>query len=166
VTRYTVGALRPEDRDEIYRFLSEDAYWSLGMPRDVFDRAIANSLSFVARTVGNPSRTGTSRGGEVAGYARVVTDKATWAWLCDVFVLPAHRGKGVSKLLMDAVIAHPELQGLRNFVLATRDAHGLYAKYGFTPLAEPERWMAIRKPYRQTHQRYVGTASEFDSARI
>jgi GNAT superfamily N-acetyltransferase len=148
VTDYVVGELRPEDRDAIYRFLSEEAYWSKGIPRDVFDRAVANSLSFVARTVDDSSRSDASRGGQVAGYARVVTDKATWAWLCDVFVLPAHRGKGVSKLLMDAVVAHPDLQGLRNFMLATRDAHGLYAKYGFTPLAEPERWMAIRKPYR------------------
>jgi GNAT superfamily N-acetyltransferase len=147
VTAYAVGDLRPEDRDAIYRFLSEEAYWSVGLPRDVFERAVANSLSFVARIV-DTSRAGGARAGEVAGYARVVTDKATWAWLCDVFVLPAHRGKGVSKLLMDAVVAHPELQGLRNFVLATRDAHGLYAKYGFTPLAEPARWMAIRKPYR------------------
>ena len=125
------------DRDVVYRFLAEDAYWSQGMPRDVFERAVDNSLSFVAYA-----------GDEVAGYARVVTDKATFAWLCDVFVLPAHRGNGMSRLLMDAVMAHPDLCGLRNVLLATRDAHGLYAKYGFTALAEPARWMAIRRPYR------------------
>jgi GNAT superfamily N-acetyltransferase len=103
----------------------------------VFERAVENSLSFAAYA-----------GDDVVGYARVVTDKATFAWLCDVFVVSAHRGRGVSRLLLDAVMAHPDLQGLRNVVLATRDAHGLYAKYGFAPLDEPVRWMAIRRPYR------------------
>jgi len=121
----------------VYRFLSEDAYWSKGMPRDAFDRALANSISFAAYS-----------GDGFVGYARVVTDKATFAWLCDVFVVEAHRGHGVSKLLLDAITAHPDLQGLRNVLLATRDAHGLYARYGFAPLAEPGRWMAIRRPYR------------------
>jgi GNAT superfamily N-acetyltransferase len=137
VKSYRVTDLRPEDRDVVYRFLSEDAYWSRGMPRDVFDRAIANSLSFAAYA-----------GDEIAGYARVVTDKATFAWLCDVFVLEAHRGRGVSKLLMDAVTGHPDVAGMRNVLLATRDARGLYARYGFAPLVEPGRWMAIRRPYR------------------
>lgn len=138
MTSYRVATeLVDRDRDRVYRFLSEDAYWSQGLPRDVFDRAVDNSLSFAAYD-----------GDELVGYARVVTDRSTYAWLCDVFVLPAHRSRGVSKLLMTTVMAHPELQGLRNFVLATRDAHGLYAKYGFTPLQQPERWMAIRKPYR------------------
>src|SRR5438552_19135369 len=108
---YRVADLRPSDRDAVYRFLSEDAYWSKGMPRDAFDRALANSISFAAY-----------QDAEIAGYARVVTDKGTFAWLCDVFVLEAHRGPGVSKLLMDAVVAHPDLQGLRNFLLATRAA--------------------------------------------
>jgi GNAT superfamily N-acetyltransferase len=134
---YTVGDLRPADRDLVYRFLSQDAYWSQGLPRDIFDAAAANSMSFAAHA-----------GEELVGYARVVTDRATFAWLCDVFVLPAHRGNGVSKRLMDAVMAHPELARVRTFMLATRDAHGLYAKYGFAPLAEPTRWMAIRRPYR------------------
>jgi GNAT superfamily N-acetyltransferase len=120
----------------VYRFLSEEAYWSQGLPRDVVDRSIDNSINFAARD-----------GEEIVGFARVVTDRATFAWLCDVFVLPDHRGNGVSTLLMDAVMAHPDLQGVRNFMLATRDAHGLYTKYGFAPLAEPQRWMAIRKPY-------------------
>ena len=136
--RYHIATqLAGGDRDVVFRYLYEEAYWSKGLPRDVFERAIDNSLSFVA--YGED---------EVAGYARVVTDKATFAWLCDVFVLPLHRGNGVARLLMDAVMAHPELQGLRNFMLATRDAHGLYEKYGFAPLAEPARWMVIRKPYR------------------
>ncbi|HEY3218431.1 MAG TPA: GNAT family N-acetyltransferase [Candidatus Limnocylindria bacterium] len=137
MTGYAVGDLRPVHRDAVYRFLSQDAYWSEGLPRDVFDRSIENSLNFAAVA-----------GEKVVGFARVVTDRATFAWLCDVFVLAEHRGKGVSKLLMDAVMAHRDLARVRNFMLATRDAHGLYAKYGFAPLAEPGRWMAIRRPYR------------------
>ncbi len=165
VSRYAVGELRLRDRDAVYRFLSEEAYWSQGLPRDIFDRALDNSLSFAAysgREATSEEGEATSEEGEatseegeatseeqeLAGYARVVTDKATYAWLCDVFVLPAHRGNGVSKLLMDAVMAHPDLGRVRTFMLATRDAHGLYERYGFTPLAEPGRWMAIRRPYR------------------
>jgi GNAT superfamily N-acetyltransferase len=122
------------DRDAVYRYLHDEAYWSQGVSRETFDRALDNSLNFTAL-----------RGSTVVGFARVVTDRATFAWLCDVFVLPAHRGHGVSRRLMDAVMRHPELAGLRNFLLATRDAHGLYEKFGFTPLAEPRRWMVIRR---------------------
>jgi GNAT superfamily N-acetyltransferase len=143
VTSYTVGDLSPEHRDAVYRFLSQEAYWSKGVPRDIFDRSIANSLNFAAVA----GRDATSEEQDVVGFARVVTDGATFAWLCDVFVLSGHRGNGVSKLLIDAVMAHPDLARVRNFMLATRDAHGLYAKYGFGPLAEPARWMAIRRPY-------------------
>ena len=143
MTAYVVADLRPNDRDVVYRFLSEEAYWSMGLPRDIFDRAIENSLTFAAYATGQANAED-----QVAGFARVVTDHATFAWLCDVFVLPEHRGNGVSKVLMDSVMAHPDLAGVRNFMLATRDAHGLYAKYGFAPLAEPDRWMAIRRPYR------------------
>jgi GNAT superfamily N-acetyltransferase len=125
------------DRDAVYRYLHDEAYWSQGVARDIFERALDNSLNFTAL-----------RGTQLAGFARVVTDRATFAWLCDVFVLPAHRGRGVSRHLMDAVMAHPDLASLRNFLLATRDADGLYEKFGFTPLAEPQRWMAIRRPYR------------------
>ena len=136
--RYHVATqLAARDREVVFRFLTEETYWAAAIPRDVFERAVDNSISFVAYD-----------GDEFAGYARVVTDKATFAWLCDVFVVSLHRGNGVARLLLDAVMAHPDLQGLRNFMLATRDAHGLYAKYGFTPLAEPARWMAIRRPYR------------------
>jgi len=144
VTTYAVGELRPEHRDAVYRFLSQDAYWSQGLSRDIFDRSIENSVNFAAVA----GREVTSKDQELVGFARVVTDRATFAWLCDVFVLPEHRGNGVSKLLMDAVMAHTDLAKVRNFMLATRDAHGLYAKYGFAPLAEPARWMAIRRPYR------------------
>ena len=140
--RYEVADLRPEDHDAVYRFLSQ-AYWSQGLPRAIFDAAIKGSLCFAAyaqNDTGDERRT-------LAGFARVVTDRATFAWLCDVFVLLEHRGKGVSKLLMDAVMAEPDLARVRNFMLATRDAQGLYTRYGFAPLAEPRRWMAIRRPY-------------------
>ncbi len=123
------------DRDLIHAWLSRESYWAAGIPRDVLERGIANSLNF-----------GAYEGRAQVGYARVVTDRATFAWLCDVFVHPDHRGKGVSRLLLAAVMAHPDLAGLRNFLLATRDAHGLYARFGFAPLGEPGRWMAIRKP--------------------
>jgi GNAT superfamily N-acetyltransferase len=120
------------DRDLAYEFLSQ-SYWSKGIPRHVFERAIANSLCFSLY-----------EGDHQIGFARVVTDRATFAYLADVFVLPAHRGRGLSKLLMETIVAHPDLQGLRRWVLVTRDAHRLYARYGFTPLAKGagymERW--------------------------
>ena len=130
------------DRELVWRFLHDEAYWSAGVPRDVVERAIDGSICFSAFE-GDPDTSAPQ-----VGFARVVTDKATFAWLCDVFVLPQHRGQGVARRLMDAVMAHPDLQDLRNVMLATRDAHGLYAQYGFVPLAEPARWMAIRRPYR------------------
>ena len=143
VGQYVVSSdARQVDRDLVWRFLHDEAYWSAGVPRDVVDRAIDESICFSAFD-GDPDR-----GAAQVAFARVVTDKATFAWLCDVFVLADHRGKGVAKQLMDAVMSHPDLQGLRNLLLATRDAHGLYARYGFAPLAEPARWMAIRRPYR------------------
>jgi GNAT superfamily N-acetyltransferase len=132
------------DREAVYAYLRDEAYWSKGLPREVFDRSVDGSICFAAL------RRGGSGAHQLVGFARVVTDRATFAWLCDVFVLPAHRGKGVSRLLMAAVVAHPDLGGLRNFLLATRDAHGLYEKFGFRSLAEPQRWMAIRRPYRST----------------
>jgi GNAT superfamily N-acetyltransferase len=137
VSDYAVRHLDPRDHDAVFRFLSEEAYWSQGLPRAIFDAAIAHSTSFAAY-----------QGEQLAGFARVVTDHATFAWLCDVFVLPEHRGKGVSKMLMDTVMSRPDLKMVRNFMLATRDAHDLYARYGFAPVAEPSRWMAIRRPYR------------------
>lgn len=124
------------DVDLIHHWLSQESYWATGVPRDVVERSIANSLSF-----------GAYRGRAQVAYARVVTDRATFAWLCDVFVLEEHRGKGLAKRLLDAVMAHPDVQGLRLFLLATRDAHGLYTRYGFAPLAEPARWMVIRRSY-------------------
>jgi GNAT superfamily N-acetyltransferase len=108
------------------------SYWSPGIPRATVERAIANSLCF-----------GLYCRGEQVGFARVVTDKATFAYLADVYVLESHRGQGLSKWLMEAVVAHPGLQGLRRFILATRDAHELYRKYGFEALANPGNMMEI-----------------------
>lgn len=107
--------------------------WSPGIPPDVVARAIANSLCF-----------GIYLGQEQVGFARVVTDKATFAYLADVYVLEEHRGQGLSRRLVETIQAHAELQGLRRFLLATRDAHGLYAQFGFQPLAAPGRMMEVR----------------------
>lgn len=115
----------------IHRWLSETSYWAKGVQRDVVERSLANSLNFA---VYHKSE------GQV-GFARVITDRATFAYLADVFVLEAHRGKGLSKQLMAAVVAHPELRNLRRWLLATWDAHGLYAQFGFKPLERPERIM-------------------------
>ncbi len=123
----------------VHRFLAEDSYWARNIPLDTVARAVAHSLNFGLY----------APGGEQAGFARVVTDRATFAWLCDVFVLPAFRGQGLSKWLMEVVWAHPELQGLRRQLLATLDAHGLYEQFGFQPLAAPERYLEVRRanPY-------------------
>ncbi|MCC2548245.1 GNAT family N-acetyltransferase [Hymenobacter sp. BT175] len=124
------------DVGAIHRFLAEDSYWAQNMPRPLLERAIANSLCFGLYTAD----------GQQAGFARVVTDLATFAWLCDVFVLPEFRGQGLSKWLMEAVWAHPDLQGLRRRLLATLDAHSLYTQFGFAPLTTPDRFMEIRLP--------------------
>lgn len=122
------------DRDLTHRFLSEESYWSPGVARDVVERAIDQSIVFGLYQHAD---------GAQVGFARVVTDRATFAWLCDVFVLPEHRGNSLGKWLIECVIAHPELQGLRRLLLGTRDAQGLYAQYGFTPVA-PDRLMERR----------------------
>jgi GNAT superfamily N-acetyltransferase len=130
---YTVSSDRERlDLDVVHGYLSTEAYWSPGVHRDVVERAIANSMPF-----------GVYLGEEQVGFARVVTDRATFAWLADVFVLEAHRGRGLSKRLMAAILAHPELQGLRRWLLATADAHGLYRQFGFADLHSPGRFMAI-----------------------
>jgi GNAT superfamily N-acetyltransferase len=122
------------DVDAIHAFLTQ-SYWSPGIPRATVARAIANSLCF-----------GVFWQGQQVGFARVVTDKTTFAYLCDVYVLEAHRGHGLAKQLMSHVMQHPDLQGLRRMMLATRDAHGLYAKYGFTALTAPDAIMEVLKP--------------------
>lgn len=120
--------------DFIHSFLTR-SYWAQGIPRSVVERCIENSLCF-----------GAYFDVEQVGFARVISDYTTFAYLADVFVIEAHRGKGVSKMIMDAVIKHPQLQGLRRIVLATKDAHGLYAQFGFIPLKAPDRWMEIHNP--------------------
>ena len=130
------NALFPEDVDKAYRWISTESYWAHGLPRDVFDRSVANSLCFALH----------DGAGDLRGFARVVTDKATFAYLCDVFVCATVRGRGAGKALVSAVVEHPELQNLRRWMLATRDAHGLYAQYGFTPLENPDRLMSRLDP--------------------
>jgi GNAT superfamily N-acetyltransferase len=124
------------DVDMIHRFLATDAYWSPGIPRATVERAIAGSLCFGGYLEG---------AGQVA-FGRVITDAATFGYLADVFVLPAYRGRGYSKQLVAAVMAHPQLQQLRRFMLATSDAHGLYAPFGFGEPARPQTLMEILRP--------------------
>jgi GNAT superfamily N-acetyltransferase len=117
----------------VHQWLSQDAYWALGRVREKQDRAIANSLNFGAYD---------SATGAQVGYARVVTDQATFAWLCDVYVDPAVRGKGLGTALAAAVRDYLAPSGLRRILLATADAHEVYAKVGFTPLTDQAKWMA------------------------
>jgi GNAT superfamily N-acetyltransferase len=114
------------EMDVIHGFLST-CYWSPGIPRTTLERAIRNSLCF-----GVFDRQASARPAQI-GFGRVISDFATYAYLCDVFVLPTHRGLGASKLLMREILAHPDLQGLRRFALLTRDAHRLYEQFGFKP---------------------------------
>jgi ribosomal protein S18 acetylase RimI-like enzyme len=127
------------DLDAVHAFL-RTSYWSEDIPREVVARAIANSIPFSVK-----------QGATQVGFARVITDRATFAYLSDVYILEAYRGKGLARRLMDAVMAHPDLQGLRRFSLTTRDAEGLYRRYGFTELATPARHLEIIRPgmYRQ-----------------
>jgi GNAT superfamily N-acetyltransferase len=121
------------DRGLIHRFLSEEAYWAKGRSREIVDRGIDHSIPFGAY---EPD------GGAQVGFARVVTDRCTFAWIADVFVVPEHRGRGVGKQLVETILAHPELQTMGRWLLGTADAHGLYEQFGFEPLARTERFMA------------------------
>lgn len=123
------------DVDAVQAFLENNSYWAQTRTRDQTETAIANSICF-----------GLYCGERQIGFARVVSDRATFAYIGDVYVLDEFRGQGLSKWLMETIIAHPELQGLRRWVLATRDAHGLYEKYGFHELVHPERWMERPAP--------------------
>lgn len=120
--------------DAIHGYLTE-SYWSPGVPRSIVERAIQGSLCF-----------GVYLGSDQVGFARVVTDKATFAYLADVFILEPHREQGLSKRLMAFISAHPDLQGLRRFMLATNDAHGLYSQFGFSELGNPPSYMEILRP--------------------
>jgi len=122
------------DLNTVHEFLTA-SYWARGIPRQTVERSIENSLSF-----------GIYHGARQVGFARVVTDRATFAYLADVFVIPDYRGRGLSKWMMECILAHPDLQGLRRWMLVTQDAHELYRNYGFIPLNTPERWMEIHRP--------------------
>lgn len=119
----------------IHAYLTR-SYWSPGIPRAIVEKAIAGSLCFGLFT---------EQGNQI-GFARAITDGATFAYLADVYVLEEHRGKGLGKWIVDTILAHPSLQGLRRILLATRDAHALYAPFGFKPLATPQSFMSIHRP--------------------
>ncbi|MBL8831851.1 MAG: GNAT family N-acetyltransferase [Rhodospirillales bacterium] len=123
------------DRTRVYGWIS-NAYWAAGIPRDVFERSVDGAMCF---GVYAPD-------GAQVGFARVMTDRATFGYLGDVFVVPELRGRGLSKFLLDSIFGHPDLQGFRRWSLATRDAHALYARYGFAPLADPLRYMERADP--------------------
>jgi GNAT superfamily N-acetyltransferase len=121
------------DVDRIHRFLSTDAYWSPGVAREVVARSIEHSICF-----------GVYRGDEQVGFARVVTDRATFAWIADVYIESDHRGNGLGKRLVAAVLGHPDLQGLRRWMLGTADAHGLYRRFGFEQVENDDgRFMVL-----------------------
>lgn len=119
------------DVDRVHQFLSRSAYWALGRSREIVERSIEHSLCFSVIV-----------DGEQAGFARVVSDHAVFAYLMDVFILPPWRGRGLSKQLMRAILDHPDLQGLKLFLLRTSDAHGLYAQFGFEPIERPQDLLA------------------------
>ena len=119
----------------IHDYLSNTSYWAAGRSLEVVQRSIENSLPF-----------GLYKGSEQVGFARVVTDYATFAWIADVFVLPEHRGRGLSKRMMEVMLSDPRLQGFRRWVLSTKDAHGLYERFGFIKLHRPDRWMERPDP--------------------
>ena len=129
------------DVDAVHQFLSQSSYWAENIAKSVVQKSIDHSLCFAVY-----------HHNKLVGFARVISDFATFAYLADVFIVQGHRGKGLSKWLMQTIVEHPHLQGLRRFTLATRDAHGLYAQFGFTLFDKPERWMHIHDPdvYKKT----------------
>jgi GNAT superfamily N-acetyltransferase len=129
--------------DLIHTFLNEESYWATGRSKTTIERSIRNSVSF-----------GIYDGQKQIGFGRVITDYATFAWIADVFVIEEYRGKGLSKWLMEIMLAHPKLQGFRRWVLATKDAHELYRRYGFIELKRPERWMERPDPATEENPDY------------
>ena len=129
------------DLDVIHGFL-RTAYWSVGVPREVIERSIANSIPFGLYDAH----------GRQAGFARVISDRAVFAYLGDVFVVPEHRGRGLGVWLVECVLAHPELQGLRRWHLATADAHELYRRFGFIESASPERHMFLERAAEELYR--------------
>ena len=131
------------DLELIHDFISNQSYWGQGRTVEVVQRALDNSLNF-----------GLYSGARQVGFARVVTDYATFAWVADLFMIEEYRGRGLSQWLMEVMLAHPQLQGFRRWVLATKDAHSLYARFGFIPLHRPERWMERPDPNMQESPDY------------
>jgi GNAT superfamily N-acetyltransferase len=123
------------DLEMVYTFLSQQTAWAKGMPRDTFERAVAGSLCF-----------GVYVDGTQIAFARLITDSASFAYLCGVFVLPGYRGQGYASALLKHLFASPALKGLRRIVLVTSDAHQVYEPHGFTPLTNPERYMELHHP--------------------
>ena len=123
---------RKLDINAVHEFLSKKAYWCLNIPIDKVQTAIENSLCF-----------GVYKAEKQIGFARVITDFSTIAYLGDVYILEEHRGKGISKWLIEIIMNHPQLQGLRRWILLTGDAHELYRKYGWTDIADPTKWMEL-----------------------
>jgi GNAT superfamily N-acetyltransferase len=133
---YTISTDRARlDVALIHKYLSESSYWAQGRPREVVERSIEHSLAF-----------GVYLGERQVGFARVITDYATFAWIADVFVVEECRGQGLGKWLSEVMITHPDLQGFRRWALATKDAHELYRRVGFRELQRVERWMERRDP--------------------
>jgi GNAT superfamily N-acetyltransferase len=138
----------------IHGYLSGSSYWAKHIPLDTVKKSIDGSCCFglyVAKNrstgeQGLPGNLPSGSFGRQVGFARVITDQATFAYVADVFIIEAYRGNGLAKFLMETIMQHPGLQGLRRWLLATKDAHGLYAKYGFTALDKPERFMGL-KPF-------------------
>jgi GNAT superfamily N-acetyltransferase len=118
------------DIASIHQYLSKEAYWCKNVPLEIVKRSIENSICF-----------GIYYSNRQVGFARVITDKTTFAYLADVFIINDYRGMGLSKWMMQCIMGHPELQGFRSWLLGTRDAHGLYSQFGFKPLEHPERFM-------------------------
>ena len=133
---YLVSTDRSQlDLDAVHAFLSQRSYWAAGISRERLEAAIASSLPF-----------GVYHNGAQVGFARAISDYVTFAYLADVYIEESHRGRRLSKLLLEALLQHPQLQSLRRWMLGTRDAHRLYAQFGFIPLADPARWMELPDP--------------------
>lgn len=131
--------------DVIHGYLSNQSYWAQNVPKEIVQKSITNSLCF-----------GLYFKGKQVGFARLVTDKATFAYLADVFILKEHQGKGLSKWLMEIIQSHPELQGLRRWMLGTRDAHGLYEQFGWTVLDEDSRKRFMQRHFKDVYQKKPG----------
>ena len=123
------------DLNAVHQYLSKQSYWSPNIPLETVQNAAAHSLTFAVL-----------HGDEQVGYARIISDYSIFAYLGDVYILEAHQGQGLSKWLMETIMGHPDLQNLRRWILATRDAHGLYAQYGWKPIANPSIWMEVHNP--------------------